>query len=153
MKNPLATLWRYLHLSKNIQLKIMGLIQDRFLVGVTGIIFNDKNEVLLFKHTYRGNSWSLPGGYLKGKEHPKEGLEREIKEESNLVVSADERIKIRTDRETARLDISYTGVFIGGEFKPSHEVSEAKFFAFDKIPIIRKDQLLFIEMALRKKVK
>jgi 8-oxo-dGTP diphosphatase len=152
MKNPLATIWRKLNFSKNIQLKIMGLIQDKFLVGVTGIIFNDKNEVLLVKHTYRGDSWSLPGGYLKGKEHPREGLEREIKEETDIVVSADERIKIRTDRETARLDISYSGILIGGKFKPSKEVSDAKFFAFDELPIIRKDQLVFIEMALRKRL-
>ncbi len=151
MKSPLAAIWKKLGLPKNIQLKIMGLIQDKFLVGVTGIIFNDKNEVLLVKHTYRGNSWSLPGGYLKGKEHPKEGLEREIFEETGLIVSADTRMKIRTDRETARLDITYTGVFIGGKFKPTKEVSDAKFFAYDNIPIIRRDQLVFIEMALKKR--
>jgi len=153
MSNPLASIWRKLKLSKSLQLRIMGLIQDRFLVGVTGIIFNDKNEILLVKHTYRGTSWSLPGGYLKGKEHPKEGLEREIKEETSLIVSADTRMKIRTDRETARLDITYSGVFIGGEFKASGEVSDAKFFAFDSIPLIRKDQLVFIEEALRKRVR
>ena len=67
----------------------MNLVQDQFLVGVTGVIFNEKNEVLLFKHTYRKQSWSLPGGYLKAGEHPAEALEREIKEESGLVVSAD----------------------------------------------------------------
>ena len=149
----LTSLWKNLHLPKNIQLTIMGVIQDKFLVGVTGIIFNDKNEVLLVKHTYRGNSWSLPGGYLKGKEHPKEGLEREIKEETNLIVSADTRMKIRTDRETARLDITYLGEFIGGKFKASKEVSEADFFSFEKLPIIRRDQLVFIEKALRKRTK
>jgi len=147
----LAALWKKLGLSKNIQLKIMGFVQDKFLVGVTGIIFNDKNKVLLCKHTYRGNSWSLPGGYLKGKEHPREGLEREIEEETGFIVSVDERVKIRTDRETARLDITYAGVFIGGEFKPSKEVSRARFFAFEKLPILRKDQLIFIEMVLRKR--
>lgn len=153
MRNPLATLWKKLGFSKNVQLKIMGLIQDKFLVGVTGVIFNDKEEILLFKHTYRGNSWSLPGGYIKGKEHPREGLEREIKEESDLVVSVDERMKIRTDRETARLDITYSGVFIGGKFIPSREVSEAKFFSFDNLPIIPKSQLVFIQMALKKRKK
>ncbi len=153
MKNPLHTLWKKLKLSKNIQLKIMGLVQDKFLVGVTGIIFNNKDEVLLVKHTYRGNSWSLPGGYLKGKEHPSEGLEREIKEETGLTVSADERMKIRTDREAARLDIGYMGVFIKGKFKASSEVSDAKFFAFEELPIIRRDQLLFIEKALKKRTK
>ncbi len=152
MNNPLPTIWRRLGLSKSVQLAIMGLIQDKFLVGVTGIIFNDKNEVLLVKHTYRGKGWSLPGGYLKGKEHPREGLEREIKEETDLIVSADTRLKIRTDRETARLDITYAGVFIGGNFKPSKEVSDARFFAYDKLPIVRRDQLIFIDRALKKRL-
>jgi len=106
----------------------MRFFQDQFLVGVTGIIFNDKKEVLLFKHVYRAHQWSLPGGYLKSGEHPREGLEREIKEESGLVVSADELLKTRTDRETARLDICYVGCYVGGDFVPTHEVSEYGFF-------------------------
>jgi len=118
------------------------------LVGLTGIIFNDKNEVLLFKHVYRAHSWSLPGGYMKAGEHPKEALEREIKEESGLVVSVDEQLKTRTDRETARLDICYVGVFIGGDFSPSSEVSEFGFFSLDKLPLIRKNQLFLINEAL-----
>lgn len=126
----------------------MRIIQDQFLIGVTGIIFNDKQEVLLFKHTYRQTAWSLPGGYLKSKEHPGEGLEREIKEESGLVVSADQQLKTRTDRETARLDICYVGKFIGGEFTPSHEVSEHGFFSFENLPLISTNQLYLIELAI-----
>lgn len=147
--SPLATIWKNLHLPKNIQLKVMRVLQDEFLVGVTGIIFNEKDEILLFKHTYRGNSWSLPGGYIKSGEHPKEGLEREVKEESGLTISADERIKIRTDRESARLDIIYMGNFIGGDFIPSEEVSDANFFSFDNLPLLRKDQVVFVDKALR----
>ena len=144
----LAKLWQTLHLPKTWQLRVMRRVQDQFLVGVTGVIFNDKNEILLFHHTYRSEEWSLPGGYLKAKEHPKEGLEREIEEETGLIVSADTRYKIRTDRETARLDIVYIGSFMGGEFHPSSEVSEAKFFSFDTLPLIRKDQLHLIEKIL-----
>lgn len=107
MKSLLAKLWRLLKLPKNIQLNIMKLTQDQFLIGTTGIVFNSKNEILLFKHTYRQNMWSLPGGYMQKTEHPSEGLEREIEEESGLIVSIDEEIKIRTDRETVRLDIAY----------------------------------------------
>lgn len=126
----------------------MRLTQDQFLVGTTGIVFNNKNEVLLFKHTYRQQQWSLPGGYMKKTEHPTEGLEREIEEESGLIVSIDKEIKIRADRETARLDISYIGKYIGGEFKPGSEVSEAKFFSFENLPILPKSQLLMISQAL-----
>jgi ADP-ribose pyrophosphatase YjhB (NUDIX family) len=153
MTKLLIQLWNFLSLPKHWQLRAMRATQDQFLVGVTGVIFNSQNEVLLFRHTYRDTRrWSLPGGYLKAKEHPKEGLEREVLEESGLVVSADSRFKIRTDRDTARLDIVYVGSFLGGKFKKSHEVSEAKFFAFEELPDIRKDQLLLIEKVLRKKL-
>lgn len=149
MKSLLAKIWKKLHLPKGMQLFIVRFFQDQFLVGVTGIIFNDKREILLFKHTYRAHAWSLPGGYMKAGEHPSEGLEREIKEESGLIVSADTRLKTRTDRDSARLDICYVGAFIGGEFNPTHEVSEYGFFAQDKLPLLRKNQIFLIDEALK----
>ena len=144
-------IWNLLKIPTKLQLFVMRRLNDQFLVGATGIFLDKKNRVLLFKHTYRDNGkWSLPGGYIKGKEHPKEGLEREIKEESGLVVSADTRLNIRTDRNSARLDIVYSGIYIGGVFKPSKEVSEAKLFSFENIPQIPRDQLIFIEKAIGK---
>jgi ADP-ribose pyrophosphatase YjhB (NUDIX family) len=127
----------------------MRFFQDRFLVGVTGIIFNESREILLFKHTYRSQAWALPGGYMKSGEHPSEALEREIKEESGLTVSVDEPFKTRTDRENARLDLCYLGVLIGGDFVPSHEVSEYGFFSQDKFPLLRKNQIFLIDEALK----
>ena len=151
MKSLLAKLWKLLNLPKGVQLFIMRFFQNQFLVGVTGVIFNKKNEVLLFKHTYRPHSWSLPGGYLKSGEHPAEALEREIKEESQLVVSIDESLKTRTDRTSARLDMCYIGVFIGGEFTPSQEVSAYGFFPQDTMPLLRSNQVFLIEAALQQK--
>ena len=148
MKSFLAKVWKLLNLPKDIQLFFMRFFQNQFLIGVTGIIFNEKHEVLLFKHTYRQHSWSLPGGYLKSGEHPTEALEREIKEESGLVVSVDESLKTRTDRTSARLDLCYIGVFIGGEFTPSQEVSDYGFFSQDKMPLLRSNQVFLIEEAL-----
>ena len=142
-----AKIWKLLRLPPKLQLFFMRRLEDEFLVGVTGIFIDDEKKILLVRHTYRGG-WSLPGGYIKGKEHPKEGLEREIKEETGLIVSADERLKIRTDRQTARLDITYSGKFIGGVFMPSKEVKDAKLFSFDKLPTIPKDQLIFIDRVI-----
>lgn len=147
MMGLLLKIWKKLGFSKNLQLKIIRLFQDQFLIGVTGVIFNAENKVLLFKHTYRKTAWSLPGGYMNGKEHPKEALEREILEESGFTTSIDWRMKVRTDRETARLDISYIGTYIGGVFMPSPEVIEARFCSLEDLPPIRRDQLFLIERA------
>lgn len=148
MHDLLLKIWNFLRLPTNLQLFFMRRLNDQFLIGVTGIIFDDENRILLFRHTYRDtDSWSLPGGYIKAKEHPKEALEREIKEESGLIVSADERLKLRTDRETPRIDLTYVGKYIGGEFKASDEVKEAQFFSFSDLPKLRPDQLYFIERA------
>lgn len=151
MKNLFANLWKLLHLPKDAQLFVMRLFQNQFLVGVTGIIFNEKQEVLLFRHTYRQQSWSLPGGYMKSGEHPAEAIEREIKEESGLVVSVDAPLTVRTDRVSARLDMCYTGVYIGGEFTPSQEVSGFGFYAQDAMPLLRSNQVFLIEEALHLK--
>ncbi|MCR4326870.1 MAG: NUDIX domain-containing protein [Candidatus Roizmanbacteria bacterium] len=153
MKKLLAKIWKILHLPKDAQLFVMRFFQDQFLVGITGIILNEKEEILLFKHTYRPHAWSLPGGYLKSGEHPQEALEREIQEESGLVVSVDQSLKIRTDRKTARLDLCYTGVLIGGDFIPTHEVSEYGFFSQDKLPLLRTNQIFLIDEVLKSTTK
>jgi ADP-ribose pyrophosphatase YjhB (NUDIX family) len=147
----LLKIWKFLRLPTGLQLFVMRRVNDQFLIGVTGIFLDEKGRVLLFKHTYRDHdTWSLPGGYIKGGEHPKEGIEREVKEESGLEVSADERMKIRTDRHTARLDIVYVGKYIGGEFAPSKEVNKAKLFEFEKLPLLPRDQFYFVSKALGK---
>ena len=151
MKSFFAKVWKLLNLPKGVQLFFMRFFQNQFLVGVTAIIFNEKNEVLLFRHTYRQHSWSLPGGYMKSGEHPAEALEREIKEESGFVVSVDKSFKTRTDRTSSRLDLCYLGVFIGGEFKKSDEVSDYGFFSQDKMPLLRSNQVFLIEEALLQK--
>ncbi len=150
MYATLLKIWKKLPFGVNLKVWIMGLINDQFLIGVTGIFFDNQNRILLVKHSYRGNgNWSLPGGYIKKGEHPMEGLEREVEEETGYVVSADTRLKIRTDRNNARLDITYVGKFIGGNYKPSTEITEANFFKFKNLPILPTDQLVFIDRALK----
>lgn len=146
----LARIWKLLPLNKYLQLKIMRLFQDQFLVAVTGVIFNENNQVLLFKHTYRKVPWNLPAGYMKAGEHPQEALEREIEEESGLVISIEERLNIRTDRDTARLEICYLGFYIGGEFQSSPEVSAYGFYALDDLPLLPKKELMVIHSAYEK---
>jgi 8-oxo-dGTP diphosphatase len=126
----------------------MRLFHDEFLVSTAGIFFDKHNRVLLFEHIFRnGKSWGIPSGYINSKEHPKEALEREVKEESGFIVSVDRRFKIRTDRNSARLEILYIGEFIGGDFEKSREVTDAKLFEIDQLPDISDDIKHFIYKA------
>jgi ADP-ribose pyrophosphatase YjhB (NUDIX family) len=126
---------------------MMRAVNDKFLIGVTGVIFNNKHEVLLVKHSYRRVAWSLPGGYLQGKEHPKEGLEREVFEETNFKVLIEKIIKTRHDDTSARLDMCYVGTYLKGDFKKSSEVIDYGFFPLNKLPSIIDDQYEQIELA------
>lgn len=144
-------LWKFLRIPKSLQLLIMRRSQDSFLVGVTGLILNDKNEILFLKHTYRGVEWSLPGGYVKAGEHPKEALAREIKEETNLDVHVGKRLPIWADKNDARIDIPYLGKYKGGKFKPSAEVTEVKFFSPLNLPPVINDQKNMIAKLIENK--
>ena len=146
----LLKIWKFLSFSKFLRVMILKTVNDQFLVGVTGVIFNHKNQVLVLKHTYRKTAWSLPGGYLKASEHPKAGLAREIEEETGLKVKILKNIRTQTNHE-GRLDMSYFGVYQSGKFKSSEEVSHHKFVHENKLPKLMKDQYEQIAEALKRK--
>jgi ADP-ribose pyrophosphatase YjhB (NUDIX family) len=141
----LLKIYKKLNLSKTFQLYIQRILNDQFLIGVTGVIFNENDEILLFKHSYRQTLWSLPGGYLKGGEHPKAGLAREIEEESGFKVNVLKIIMTIEDENAARLDMSYYGKFLSGTFKKSSEVTEYKFFSIKELPKLIDNQYVQIK--------
>ena len=59
------------------------------LVGQKAVITNSENKILLLQRSERsglGGKWSLPGGALEYEENPYEAIQREIDEETQLVV-------------------------------------------------------------------
>lgn len=58
-------------------------------VATSGLILNDQGNFLVVRraaHDSHPNIWELPGGAIDHGEHPKEGMKREIKEETGLDV-------------------------------------------------------------------
>lgn len=131
--------WKNISLSRAARVFLLKTVNDQFLIGVTGVIFNDKNEVLLVKHTYRRVAWSLPGGFLQQNEHPKAGLAREIEEETGFKVHIIKIIKTKVE-DDGRLDISYFGVYKSGKFRACDEVTKYKFVPVHKLPKLIDDQ-------------
>src|SRR5438045_9742820 len=67
-----------------------------FLVGVLGVVLDEQGRVLLFRHTYRPFApWGLPSGLMKPNESPVEAIEREVREESGLVIEVVEVLGLR----------------------------------------------------------
>lgn len=146
----LLKIWKHVPFNKSLRTFFLRTINDQFLIGVTGVIFNDKNEILLLKHTYRKTAWSLPGGYLQAKEHPRQGLAREIKEETGFTVKIIKYIKTRTNND-GRIDLCYFGKYKSGRFKKSDEVIKYKFAPVSELPKLIDDQYEQIAEALATK--
>lgn len=62
-------------------------------VGAGVLLFNNKNELLIVKPTYK-DYWSIPGGVVEKKESPRAGAERETQEEIGLKIKVKRLISI-----------------------------------------------------------
>jgi len=81
---------------------------------------------------------------MKPNESPARALEREVREEAGLVVEAVEVMEVRTGSRPQRLDIWLRCRSHGGSARPSAEVDEARFFAFDSLPPLMDEQKRFL---------
>jgi len=132
-ERSLLRLWR--RLPGWLQGSAQRLLLPKFLVGAIAVVLDAEDNVLLFNHTYRdGYPWGFPGGWLKAGEDPVTAIEREVREESGYRIKALHPLVIGGDRELGRLDLIFLCSFAGGEFAPSPEVSEARFFPLAALP-------------------
>ena len=128
-KRFLLRIWRWLPLPARGRWGLTWLLMPKFLVGVLAVIFDDRGRVLLLRHTYRPDCpWGLPGGWLKAGEGAAAGIERELLEETGLVVRAIRPLMVGGDGRRPRLDLVFSCEYKSGTFEPSAEVSEARFF-------------------------
>lgn len=72
--------------------------ENEYHIVVTGIIINDKNEILISKRApYKkfGNMWECNGGSILAGESSKEGILRELKEELGIEFKEEEAIFLK----------------------------------------------------------
>jgi ADP-ribose pyrophosphatase YjhB (NUDIX family) len=100
------------------------------IVAVDGAVFDDDGRLLLAKRADTG-LWCIPGGGSDVGESPSAGAEREVREETGLLVRAT-RLLMACDNRTMGLPSvarhAYYLVFecelLGGELTPSNETTE-----------------------------
>lgn len=112
-------------------------------MGVGGVIFNDRGEVLLVKRKYEplALQWSVPGGGLDSGETLEAGTAREILEETGLVVEVGPLVEV-FDRilldEDANVRyhfvlVDYLCRPIGGMLLAQSDVSECAWVPLDRL--------------------
>lgn len=124
-------------------------INGKVIVGVSGALLNDADQILLLRHRFHNsNIWGMPGGWLSPGETVYDCWRREIKEELALSTTVEDFICHRANRRT--LQFFLMGRISGGQLKIDDvEILEARFFSAEDLPPMEKFQQRVIAQAFR----
>jgi 8-oxo-dGTP diphosphatase len=133
MTDILVRIWRLMR--GPWQWYALWLINHKFIVGVSGVVFDEQKRILLLRHRYwKPGSWGLPGGYVEHQEKLEEALCRELREETGYQMQVHALLRLVSGYKL-RLEASFVGTLIGGDLHLDRkEVIEARFFAVDELP-------------------
>ena len=119
------------------------LVRPRFQAAVAAMIFDDQGRILLFKHTYRKFQWGIPAGGLEHHEQPADAIVREFWEETGMQIRVKRLLTAVSAKEDHHISLIYECEIMSGEFEPSFEISEMKYFHPTELP-----QMLLAEKGL-----
>src|SRR5580704_14652958 len=118
-------------------------------IGSALLVRDEVNRILLGKRNkdpQRG-SWVIPGGKIHAFESIAEAAARELREETGLIVEVGDHFnvyEIINPPNEHRIVIYSWGKVVGGEAKPSDDISELRFFELDELgevpvtPLVRR---------------
>jgi 8-oxo-dGTP diphosphatase len=133
--SALLWLWKTLPLPRWGRWAILWVGNTKFLVGVVGVVFDDRERVLVLRHTYRRRyPWGLPGGWVDGSEPLERGLARELREETGMAIDIGEVFHVRSGYRRPQMDVYYLCTYQEGQFRANAEIAEARFCALDALP-------------------
>lgn len=128
----LSRLWRFF--PPPLRYLAIWILHPKVIIGVSGVILNRQNQVLLLRHRFHPeHPWGLPGGLLMRGESLAEGWKREVWEETRLEVVPESIVDQRAMWATQEFILA--GRLSGGclELDPV-EILEADFFDAESLP-------------------
>lgn len=107
-------------------------------VAAAALVTQD-HQILLVKRLFEPMQgyWTLPAGFVNAFEDPASAAERECREETGLVVHADDLITIVTGRDHPRgadIVLIYRAHILSGTVMAQDDAQDAAFFDMDKLP-------------------
>lgn len=109
----------------------------KHIVTASGVITNERGDLLLVKTYWRDDSWELPGGQVECEEGLEEGVIREIREESGIEAAIDGLTGVYKNLYKGIVNLVFRGRAVGGALKTSDETQDVGFFKCDEETINR----------------
>ncbi|MCC6615153.1 MAG: NUDIX hydrolase [Anaerolineae bacterium] len=82
--------------------------RPKYTLGVAGVVFNERRQVLLVEHVLHPRTpWGLPGGWVDAHEAPSTTVVREISEEVGIAVEVGAVLSIDEWPDIQHLDMIY----------------------------------------------
>ena len=104
-----------------------------FKIGAFAVIFDSEQRVLL-SHRKDYDLWNLPGGGLEEGETPWDGVIREVKEETGLVVQIVRLAGIYSKPQYNEILFSFICEINGGDLEDSLEADKHEYFSVKSLP-------------------
>ncbi len=144
----LLFVWRYLPLG--VRRVAIRILYPRFPIGAVAIVQDTQGRVLLVRQTYHreGIRWGAPGGWLSGRENPREAAAREAYEETGLHVRVGRVLDIDSG-PYGEVSLAFECEVVGDTgFRPSQETDEIGWFAPTALPPMTVDTRRLLERSL-----
>jgi len=115
------------------------LLYENPVVGVAGIILNDKRQILLGRRNrgeYAGH-WCIPCGYVEYHEDVYDAVRRELKEESNLDIEVVKPFTVQSnfhDPDMHSVGIWFLVRITGGSASAGDDLDELVYFDLTDLP-------------------
>jgi ADP-ribose pyrophosphatase YjhB (NUDIX family) len=141
-KRLLSKFWKLI--PSGLRWHAVWAVSPRFVVGATGIVFNDEDEVLLARHVYRDkHPWGPLGGIVNYKESLPEAVRREILEETGLQVEVGPLLQIGVGTRWPNITHHFL-CRVQGSPRPqiNGELFEADFYSLDALPAALDDDMV-----------
>ena len=130
----LSKLWKLIPTA--LRWRALWAVSPRFIVGVAGIVLNERGEVLLAHHVFRGDhAWGPPGGIINYGESLTKALAREIVEETHLEVNVGPLLQVGVGERWPHVTFHFLCT-VEGFPQPgvNGELFEAGFYSPDALP-------------------
>ncbi|MDO8497651.1 MAG: NUDIX hydrolase [bacterium] len=121
---------------------------------VRAILVNEENKILLVRRVKEPEKekWSLPGGKVKWRETAKKGIQREIKEELQLIFTPHYLFfteYILPEKKLHSHVMYYDGKYSGTILAKDDEISELHFFSYSEVETLKNIAWNHREMILK----